>query len=359
MLSAFATTNMPAKKNSSSRPVVIWLIVVYVFILAMIVLGGVTRLTESGLSIVKWEPVLGVLPPMNDAQWHERFQAYKSATGQAAVLFSNLTVEQFKPLFLWEFVHRLVGRLTGFVVAIPFVILLLKRRIGKSLAIKIASAFVFGGLQGGVGWLMVATGLQQDMTHVSHYALAAHLVLALTLMSFIVWLILDLLPAARSRAAPRWSRAAAFVFIAVLVLQIIYGAFTAGLRAGHFFNTFPTMNGMWIPPGTFGASPMRDLLANPMTVQWTHRLLAWLLAGFAAVIWIGGLKSKSPGRSRATLHLVLLFTLLQSGLGIATLLLNVPVWLGALHQFNAALLLTAAVALLQTNLQHKELCIEK
>ena len=338
---------MSEEKKHPTRAVAIWLIVVYGFILAMIVLGGVTRLTESGLSIVKWEPMVGALPPMNEAQWNERFEAYKSATGQAVALFPNLTVEQFKPLFLWEFAHRLVGRLTGFVVAIPFVFFLLKRRLEKSLAIKIFCAFVFGGLQGGVGWLMVATGLQKDMTHVSHYALAAHLALALALMSFIAWLIFDLLPRDESRGAPRWLQISSRAFVALLALQIVFGAFTAGLRAGHFYNTFPTMNGMWLPPGTFSNSPIRDLVSNPVAIQWTHRMLAWLLGTSAVAMWIFGLKSNAPPRAKISLNFVASLTLIQFGLGVATLLLNVPVWLGALHQLNAALLLTASVALIR------------
>jgi cytochrome c oxidase assembly protein subunit 15 len=314
-------------------------------ILAMIVLGGVTRLTESGLSIVKWEPILGVLPPMNGTQWSERFEQYRNATGQAAALFPNLTVEQFKPLFLWEYAHRLVGRLTGLVVAIPFVFFLARRRLERSLAINIVIAFVFGGLQGGVGWLMVATGLQKDMTHVSHYALAAHLSLALALMSFIAWLILDLLPRGESRPAPRWLRISSRTFLILLVVQIVYGAFTAGIRAGHFYNTFPTMNGMWLPAEAFGPAPLRDLVANPVAIQWTHRLLAWLMIASAIIIGLSARKTGLTARQRGVLLGVAGLTGVQFALGVATLLLSVPVFLGALHQLSAALLLTAAVAL--------------
>lgn len=315
-------------------------------VLAMIVLGGVTRLTESGLSIVKWEPVLGVLPPLNDAQWQERFDQYRQATGQAAAMFPNLTVGEFKRLFFWEYLHRLAGRFTGVVVAVPFVVFLVRRRLDRALAIKIALAFVFGGLQGGVGWLMVATGLQKDATHVSHYALAAHLTLALALMSFIVWLILDLLPAGGGERRPRWLKPATVVFLTVLVLQIVYGAFTAGIRAGYFYNTFPAMNGMWIPPETFLPRAMEALHANPVAIQWVHRLLGWLLAAGALAIGIPVWKYGAGLRVRGVVTAVAALTALQFGLGVATLLLSVPVWLGAWHQFNAALLLTAAVALL-------------
>ena len=341
---------MSENETKPDRAVIAWLCAIYACILAMIVLGGVTRLTESGLSIVKWEPILGVLPPMNAAQWAERFDAFKSATGQAAAMFPNLTVEQFKPLFLWEYAHRLVGRMTGFVVGIPFVFFLVKRRLSKSLAIKVVAAFVFGGLQGGVGWLMVATGLQKDMTHVSHYALAAHLSLALALMSFVAWIIFDETRGQDARTTfPRWLRIAVRIFLTVLALQIVYGAFTAGLRAGHFYNTFPTMNGFWLPSEAFGASPFSDLASNPVTIQWTHRLLAWLLGIGSIAMWITGLKSDLNRAARFAMNMVFALTLLQFALGIATLLLNVPVWLGAWHQLNAALLLTASLRLIHAS----------
>lgn len=337
---------MCAEPVHSNRPLVIWLCCVYAMILAMIVLGGITRLTESGLSIVKWEPVMGVLPPVGDAQWRERFEEYRASTGQAAAMFPDLTIGQFKTLFYWEYAHRLVGRLTGIVVAVPFAVFLARRRMTRSLAVKVALAFVFGGLQGGVGWVMVRTGLQQDMTHVSHYALAAHLSLALVLMGYIVWLILDLLPPDPAPRAPRLLGPASGAFLIVLALQIVYGAFTAGIRAGYFYNTFPSMNGTWLPPEAFGASPWRDLHSNPVAIQWTHRMLGWLLAVQAAALCVPLAGPGLAPRPRGAIAAVAGLTALQFGLGVATLLLSVPVWLGALHQFNAALLLTASVALL-------------
>jgi len=261
-------------------------------------------------------------------------------------MFPNLTMEQFKTLFFWEYFHRLAGRLVGVVVAVPFVVFLAKRRLDRKLAIKVVLAFIFGGLQGFVGWVMVATGLQKDMTHVSHYALAAHLTLALALMCFVAWMVLDLLPPPRDGRIPRWLKPAAVAFLIVLVLQIIYGAFTAGIRAGYFYNTFPTMNGMWLPPETFLPGVMRAIHGNPVAIQWIHRMLAWLLGVGAIAIGIAAWKSLTGPRVRGAVGTIVVLTALQFGLGVAVLLLSVPVWLGALHQLNAAFLLTSVVALL-------------
>lgn len=330
------------------RPVFVWLVCMNVFVLAMIALGGITRMTESGLSITQWQPILGVIPPLTEADWQERFDLYRKATGQAAALFPNLTLEQFKPLFFWEYAHRLVGRLLGVVFFVPGAIFCMRRMIDRKLAVKLIVVFAAGGLQGAIGWIMVRTGLQQDMTHVSHYSLAAHLCAALAILAALTWLTLNLKPRPADQPA-RWVATSTVILLALLTLQITYGAFTAGLRAGHFYNTFPTMNGMWTPPGTFGANPLHDLVANPLTIQWTHRWLAWLLAAYVSALWIKGLRGPISCRQRALLTTVFCLTALQFGLGVATLLLHVPVWLGSLHQVNAAVLLMAAVALLQAS----------
>lgn len=335
----------PEQTEDRLRPVVRWLLVVYVLVLGMILLGGVTRLTQSGLSIVEWKLIRGIVPPLNAAQWQDEFEAYKRATGQAAILFPNLTVEQFKPLYFWEWSHRLVGRLMGAVFLFPFLWFLVKRRLDRRLTFHLAAAFIFGGLQGTVGWIMVMSGLKPDAAHVNHIKLALHLSLALTLLSWLVGLICSLRPATSDRV-PRGLKTGSIAFLILLALQIVWGAFTAGIRAGYFYNTFPTMNGMWIPPETFAGSLLHDAFQNPTTIQWIHRLLGWLV-GFAAIaLWWSGSQPGAGGRLRQALRAVLALTLLQFGLGVATLLLAVPVWLGAWHQLNAALLLSAAVVVL-------------
>ena len=332
----------------------IWLSVVCGFILAMIVLGGATRLTQSGLSIVKWEPLLGVWPPRTEAQWQERFEAYKSATGQASILFPDLTLEKFKPLFLWEYTHRLAGRMTGVVFLVPYLYFLIRRRLSRSLAAKLAAAFLFGGLQGAVGWIMVLSGLNPDSAHVSHIKLAMHLALALALLMYVLWLRMDVDPEAKRWPGPRVVRNAAWAFMAVLWLQIIYGAFTAGLRAGYFYNTFPLMNGMWIPPDAFHVeTSWHDLVSNPVTVQLIHRVLGWTIAIGAFTLWIHGRGYGLTGRQQQALRWVMLVSLAQFGLGIATLLLHVPVLLGVAHQLNAALLLCATTMLLHALRGHR------
>lgn len=336
---------MTDPQPKTSRPVLAWLVTIYLCILAMILLGGLTRLTESGLSIVKWQPVTGIIPPLTEADWQARFADYKALTGQSQILFPDLTLDQFKPLFLWEYSHRLTGRLTGFIVAIPFIIFLIRRQLRPRLALKIIAAFIFGGLQGGVGWAMVATGLQPDAAHVSPYALAAHLGLALALMSFLVWIILDELPPRHRATAPRWLRRATLLFLLLLALQIFYGALTAGFRAGHIYTTFPLMNGYVLPPGIAAPALPDALLTNPIAIQWTHRALAWALGLHALVIWLRARNHGLVNQTRHRVNLIVMLTLLQFALGILTLLLHVPIALAAAHQLNAALLLTATLAL--------------
>ena len=337
-------TSSPTRADR--RPIVAWLSVVYVLILGMIVLGGVTRLTQSGLSIVEWKLIRGVVPPLNDVQWQAEFDAYKRATGQAALMFPNLTVAQFKPLYYWEWSHRLTGRLMGVVFLLPFLWFLWKRRLDPRLATHLAAAFVFGGLQGTVGWIMVMSGLKPDAAHVDHIKLTLHLSLALTLLSWLVGLICSLLPP-QTGQPPRWLKTATIGFLVLLAVQIVYGALTAGIRAGYFYNSFPKMMGMWIPPETFAGPLGHNLLNNPTTIQWMHRTLGWLV-GFAAIaLWWTGSRPEAGPRARQALRAMLLLTLLQFGLGVATLLLAVPVWLGAWHQLNAALLLSAVIVLLQ------------
>ncbi len=333
---------------SAERSVRVWLGLVCLFLLGMIVLGGVTRLTQSGLTIVKWEPILGVRPPMSEADWVERFEAYKAATGQAAIMFPNMTVAQFKPLFYWEYAHRLVGRLAGLVFLLPYLYFLIRRKLSRGLAVRLAFAFVFGGLQGGVGWIMVASGLNPDSTHVSHIKLALHFGLALTLVSYVFWLWLKLIPTRQAWRGPKGLRHAAHALALLLAIQLIYGAFTAGLRAGYFYNTFPTMNGMWVPPDALRLEHgIGDLVNNPVTVQWIHRVLGWALAVVALGLWLYGRGFSLTRRQRGALRAVVVLVLLQFVLGVVTLLKVVPVAWGAAHQLNGALLLLSSIALMQ------------
>jgi cytochrome c oxidase assembly protein subunit 15 len=323
-----------------------WLALVCWVVLAMIVLGGVTRLTQSGLSMVTWEPLLGAIPPRTEAQWQARFDQYRQFP-EYQKLNRDMTLPEFKRIFFWEYLHRLVGRLIGVIFGLPLLWFAVRGQVRGALAWKLAVAFVAGGLQGVLGWYMVKSGLVDD-PRVSHFRLAAHLSLALLLLSWLYWIYLDLAPAAHTFPGPRRLRKLAIGFLALLLVQIVYGAFVAGLDAGLIFNTFPKMLGFWIAPQAFdfARSGLADLVHNPVTIQFIHRLLGALLGLAAWGLWWWGRNYGLSPAQRGLLRLVLALTALQFAIGVVTLLMYVPVALGAWHQLNAALLLLATVGLL-------------
>ena len=319
-----------------------WLLLVAGMIFAMVVLGGLTRLTESGLSMTEWRPLFGWLPPLGDAAWQRLFDLYKE-TPQYRQVFPDLTLDGFRAIFWLEYLHRLFGRLIGIVFLAGFVYLLLRRRLPRRLVPALIALFVLGGLQGALGWYMVASGLV-DRPSVSHYRLAAHLSLAIILYAWIVWLIARtgrfLAPANATAAG---GAMLSFAVYASIALTILYGAFVAGLDAGKIHNTFPLMGGTLVPvdylrPG----GGLAELVANPVAVQFNHRVLAILTVLLILALWW-----RTQGRGgiveRNAAAWLLAAALFQTGLGIATLLLFSPVWLASLHQAGAMLLVTAAV----------------
>lgn len=320
------------------RHVTLWLGGVCALVVAMLVIGGITRLTGSGLSIVTWRPVTGAVPPLSSSDWNEAFVAYQSSP-QYRLLNAGMTLAEFQRIFFWEYVHRLLGRVLGVAFFVPFVWLLVKRALAPALVRRLAVIFALGGLQGALGWVMVASGLV-DRPHVSHYRLAAHLSLALTLLGFLLWTVLDVrVPA--GGASPRLRRALV-AFLALLGLQIVYGAFTAGLHAGIGYNTFPKMYGQWIPREILALTPgWLNAFENRATVQFLHRAL-----GAAVLLGIGGLLVLARGATRElrrAIAAIALAGIAQFSLGILTLLWIVPVPLAALHQFGACVLLLATI----------------
>ena len=319
-----------------------WLLLVAGMLFAMVVLGGLTRLTESGLSMTEWRPLFGWLPPMSDEAWQRLFDLYRE-TPQYRQVFPDLTVGGFKAIFWLEYLHRLFGRLIGVVFLAGFVALLLRRRLPRRLVPALVALFVLGGLQGALGWYMVASGLV-DRPSVSHYRLAAHLSLAIILYAWIVWLTARMdRPAARAAAPAAGGGLLAFGVYGAIALTIVFGAFVAGLDAGRIHNTFPLMGGTLVPadylrPG----GGLAELVANPVAVQFNHRVLAILSVLLVLALWwrTHGRGSEPERKCAAWL---LAAALLQTALGIATLLLYAPVWLAALHQAGAMLLVTAAV----------------
>ena len=314
---------------SDRRKVAAWLLVCAALTFAVVVVGGVTRLTESGLSITEWQPVSGIVPPLSQADWDALFAKYRD-TPQFKKVFGEITLEGFKGIFWLEYVHRLLGRLIGLVFLLPYLFFLLKRKLGKPTALKLAGVFILGALQGVLGWYMVESGLVSE-PRVSHFRLTAHLGLALLIFSAEFWIALSLLkPETKVK-----SRFAATVAILVY-LMILSGGMVAGLRAGHAYNTFPLMNGYVIPPETFQLDPWwENFFWNIATVQLVHRTFFWLLLFLVPILWF-------RQRTIAAHHLLGMF-FVQAGLGITTLLNAVPIPIAACHQAGAVLLLATAL----------------
>jgi cytochrome c oxidase assembly protein subunit 15 len=334
----------PAAVSRSHRSVALWLLAVSALIFAMVVLGGVTRLTRSGLSIVEWQPLVGTIPPLTEADWVELFEKYK-LTPEYQKVNVGMDLAGFKGIFWLEYLHRLLGRAIGIVFLVPFLYFLIRRQIDRPLVPKLVTMFVLGGLQGLMGWLMVASGLV-DEPRVSPYRLTAHLGLAVIIYAYMVWVALGLLyPGGTGAAAApgslrrKSSALAAFVFFVILT-----GGFVAGTRAGFAFNDWPLMFGHVLPPGMYALEPWWvNLFENVATVQFNHRLVAYLLAAGIVALWWSARRADLPTRARVGLNLLLLALAAQVTLGIATLIYIVPLPLAAAHQAGALALFTAAL----------------
>lgn len=322
----------------------VWLLVCCAMLFAMVVVGGVTRLTHSGLSIVEWQPLVGTIPPLNDAEWQLSFQKYQQ-TPEFKLRNFNMGVEEFKGIFWWEYFHRLLGRLIGVVFLVPLVYFLWRGSARGPLAWKLAGIFVLGALQGGMGWYMVKSGLV-DEPRVSHLRLTAHLGLAFVIFAAQFWVALDLLsPSASRPRAPRSLARYAKWLAALVFLMVLSGGLVAGLRAGLAYNTFPLMHGDFVPPDMFLLSPWyTNFFGNMATVQFDHRLIAWVLTIYLPLLWWRVTRSDVPVATRRATHLLLAAFVVQFSLGVATLLLVVPVALGAAHQGGAMVLFAAALA---------------
>ncbi len=316
-----------------------------VLVFAMVLLGGVTRLTGSGLSMVGWEPIGGILPPLNDAAWAAEFERYKQSPEFINVNYW-MAVDDFKRIFWFEWAHRVLGRAIGLAFLLPFLYFLFRGRIAPAMVPRYAAMFVLGGLQGLLGWYMVKSGLVDD-PQVSQYRLTAHLTAAVAIDLFMLWTALGLLrePGARAAPAASWLPGASALVAVLVLVTLVSGGFVAGLKAGYAYNTFPKMGEQWVPMGLYGLEPAwRSAFEDVTTVQFNHRILA--LTTFVAVValWLGAGRSRAPG-VRLWAHLTLLAASSQVALGIATLLLIVPVPLAAAHQGGVLLLLTAVIVL--------------
>jgi cytochrome c oxidase assembly protein subunit 15 len=316
-----------------------WLLTGCILIAAMVTIGGITRLTGSGLSITEWDVIMGALPPLSEASWQELFARYQ-ATPQYQQVNLHFGLGEFKQIFWWEYIHRLLGRTIGLVFLIPFLYFLLKRRFDRPLRNQVLVIFALGAFQGVLGWFMVASGLV-DRPSVSHYRLAAHLLTALLTFAVTLWVALSLRPVPR-QAAPEGLRKLGYLFLFLLGLQITWGAFTAGLKAGGMFNTFPSMGGELVPPGIGALSPWWvNLTQNPVAVQFGHRMLAWVVLATGLLL---ARQLRLHRRSREGLLLGAAVAL-QFVLGVLAILRlpASPVFWGTVHQAGAVVLLTATI----------------
>lgn len=314
-----------------------WLLLVAFMVFAMVVVGGITRLTESGLSMVRWEPISGIVPPLNEAQWHAEFDAYK-ATPEYLKINRGMSLDEFKGIFFWEYLHRVIGRLIGIVFALPLAWFAWKRMIPRGYGPRLILLLALGGLQGAIGWWMVASGLI-DRPDVSHIRLAVHLLTALLILAALVWTALDLFDLQRNPDArpARLTGIAALAFL-VLFVQLMLGAFTAGLDAGYAFAEWPTMGGRLFPEGVAFLKPLwANLVDNPIVVQFVHRWFAWV----AAAILLSLAWAAHKAGVKGPVHAIATFLILQIGLGIATLLTGVDIHVAVAHQAVGALLVAS------------------
>lgn len=337
-----AASRFPAADGD--RAVRAWLLTVAALVFAMVVVGGATRLTDSGLSITEWQPLLGAIPPLSESAWLAAFEKYK-AIPEYSVVNAGMSLAEFKVIYWWEWTHRLLGRLIGIAFAVPFLAFWVAGRLRPGLPLKLIGVLALGGLQGFIGWYMVKSGLV-DRIDVSQYRLALHLVIALSILSLLVWLALDAGPVqnrVRLRTVTRSEWRFAAVLFALIFVQVGLGALVAGLKAGHTYNTWPLMDGRLVPEGLGQLSPWYlNVFENVVTVQFDHRVVAYLVVALA--LWHVAALARTADDEHLVGSAGLLAAVLvaQMGVGIATLVMGVPIALGLAHQAGAALVIAAA-----------------
>ncbi len=331
-----------ASENHSNKQVANWLLLGVVMIVIQILLGGITRLTESGLSITEWKPITGTLPPLNHAEWQVEFDKYKT-TDQFKYVHQDFSISDFKFIFFWEWLHRVWARLMGLVFLVGFIYFLARKQLKKEMTMPMIVLFILGGLQGTMGWIMVQSGLVPKQYYVGHIELTTHFMMALLLLAYTLWFALKL----RIRPEQLYRNSSGHNFLIaiaiVLFLQLIYGGFMAGLRTAAFAPTWPDINGYFIPP-TVGTMPgvINDIANNPLSIHLIHRSLAYLLLILIFIGWIRSQKINGHFLLGKSWQIAFILILLQAFLGILTVL-NSPyadrmVWLGVSHQFVGMLL---------------------
>ncbi len=332
----------PTPRQLAARPWVRgWLLVVVLSVFAIVIVGGATRLTESGLSITEWQPVTGALPPMTEEAWQEAFDKYRQIP-QYQRVNRGMSLEEFKTIFWWEWAHRLVGRMIGVIFLVPFLVFLLTGRLERTIVPWLLGAFLLGGLQGALGWYMVASGLIERTT-VSQYRLAAHLTLAVAIFSYLLWLADGLKQRAAETTASIGIRVGAILLLGLVFLQFVLGALVAGLRAGLAYRTWPLMDGKLIPDGLMMMDPWWiNLFENITTVQFDHRMVGYLVVAATILHALDAHRRMPGGAAARRATWIAIVALAQVGLGVATLLTGVHIHVALTHQAVAMLLLALA-----------------
>jgi cytochrome c oxidase assembly protein subunit 15 len=340
-------TSHPFDGHPYNRQIALWLLFCAGVIFSMILLGGVTRLTNSGLSMVEWKPLMGIIPPITDVEWQETFDKYQQFPEYQKVN-QGMNVDEFKSIFMFEYLHRILGRLIGVLFLLPFLFFYFTKRIPVGLTPKLMVMFVLGGLQGLLGWYMVKSGLV-DNPRVSQYRLTAHLGAAVIIYAYILWVALGLLSVSASltpslNSVAQGLKRFSFTLSGLIFLMILSGGLVAGSRAGFAYPTFPLMGDSFIPPGLFNTDPAwLAIFEDITTIQFNHRIFAYVLFTLILSFAFKVLRSGIQGKLRAGIHCLIALLLVQMTLGISTLLLHVPVALAAAHQGGAIALFTTSL----------------
>lgn len=338
---------MEAQSLRKNRPVAIWLYIGAFMIVVQVLLGGITRLTGSGLSITEWQPILGALPPMNEQAWHEAFQKYQQIA-QYKYINSHFSLEDFKAIYFWEWLHRDWGRLMGFVFLFPFIYFVIKKKIGKSMIGPMIILFLLGGLQGVIGWIMVKSGIGTDLVYVSHIRLAVHFMAALVLLCYVIWFALKITVPSYRLIHKKTLKQLNIWILVVITIQLIYGAFMAGTHAALAAPTWPDMNGHWVPSQQMfnQGSFLSDITHNLISIQFIHRTLAYLIAIMVLVWTFISVKLPQESVLYQIRFIPLVVVLLQVLLGVLALLNSMndmKLTYSIIHQFGGIVLLAVMV----------------
>jgi cytochrome c oxidase assembly protein subunit 15 len=344
-MAAIGTMNAKAAMAAAprDRAVRLWLFFVAALVLAMITVGGATRLTDSGLSITEWQPILGAIPPLSEEHWLDAFAKYKQIP-QYQLVNKGMSLEEFKFIYWWEWGHRFLGRIIGLAFALPLAVFWYMGALRPGYPLKLIGVLALGGLQGFIGWYMVKSGLV-DRVDVSQYRLALHLTVAFVILALVVWLAFELGRPERERAAARGGlKTLPLLIVAAIFVQVVIGAFVASLQGGLVYNTWPSMNGAMVPDDLWVIEPWyHNPFENPVMAQFNHRLVAYAIVALAAVEAWRAFAARAPREVQVSAALLLAGVIGQAALGIWTLLAAVPIGLGIAHQSCAAILLILAV----------------